>query len=266
MPQDNSKLSPAIPLKNTGLMKVGNTIQITNKILKEHSKRQLATKFKSVVIGTQEWMTENLSVEFFRNGEPIPEAKTNEEWTKAGRSGQPAWCYYENDPAKEEIYGKLYNWYAVHDKRKIAPEGWFVPASKEWEILIKYLITKGFNYDGTPSNGIAKSLASSTMWKEDLTRIGAIGNDLAKNNKTGFTALPGGYRHSNGTYKSAGSHGCWWSSESFEREYGDVLSQYLGNMNTNNDSWCRYMDYNNSSLGGYFWYRDTGFSVRCLKE
>ncbi|KKS92859.1 MAG: hypothetical protein UV69_C0020G0020, partial [Parcubacteria group bacterium GW2011_GWE2_43_12] len=72
------------------------TIKITNKILEEHSKRQLVTKFKSVVIGTQEWMTENLSVKFFRNGDPIPVAKTKEEWTKAGRTGQPAWCYYDN--------------------------------------------------------------------------------------------------------------------------------------------------------------------------
>ena len=71
--------------------------------------------YKTVTIGEQTWMAENLNVSKFRNGDEIPEAKTNEEWIKAGNEGKPAWCYYENIPANGEKYGKLYNWYAVTD-------------------------------------------------------------------------------------------------------------------------------------------------------
>jgi uncharacterized protein (TIGR02145 family) len=82
---------------------------------------------KEVTIGKQVWMSNNLNVDKFRNGDPIPEAKTNEEWEKAGNEGKPAWCYYENDPSNGEKYGKLYNWYAVNDPRGLAPEGWKIP-------------------------------------------------------------------------------------------------------------------------------------------
>ncbi len=92
--------------------------------------------YKSVKIGTQIWMTENLNVSTFRNGEPIPEAKTEEEWKKAGENKQPAWCYYNNDPKNGAKYGKLYNWCAVNDIRGIAPTGWHIPSYDEWTILI----------------------------------------------------------------------------------------------------------------------------------
>ena len=88
---------------------------------------------QTVTIGTQVWMTKNLDVATFRNGDPIPEAKSNEEWEKAGENKQPAWCYYDNDPANGAKYGKLYNWYAVNDPRGLAPEGWHVPSIDEWD-------------------------------------------------------------------------------------------------------------------------------------
>ena len=79
---------------------------------------------KEVKIGDQIWMVENLNVDKFRNGDIIPEAKTNEEWKKANENKQPAWCYYGNDLTYGEKYGKLYNWYAVTDQRGLAPEGY----------------------------------------------------------------------------------------------------------------------------------------------
>ena len=92
---------------------------------------------QTVTIGNQVWMTKNLDVDKFRNGDPIPEAKTEEEWLKAGESEEPAWCYYRNDPKNDfgEKYGKLYNWYALNDPRGLAPEGFHIPSSEEWEIL-----------------------------------------------------------------------------------------------------------------------------------
>lgn len=111
-----------------------------------------------VTIGTQVWMTKNLNVDKFRNGDSIPQAKTAEEWKKAGNKGQPAWCYYDNDPANGEKYGKLYNWYAVTDPRGLAPEGFHIPRNAEWIIFEYYLgqdkgflgLPGGFRlYDGT---------------------------------------------------------------------------------------------------------------------
>jgi len=75
------------------------------------------TFVQTVTIGNQVWMTKNLNVDKFRNGDPIPHARTDEEWKKAGENEEPAWCYYESDTRNGEKFGKLYNWYAVNDKR-----------------------------------------------------------------------------------------------------------------------------------------------------
>lgn len=77
----------------------------------------------------------NSDVTTFRNLDSIMEAKTDEEWVNAGKQGIPAWCYYNNDPRNNEIFGKLYNWYAVNDKRGLAPEGYRVPTEKELDDL-----------------------------------------------------------------------------------------------------------------------------------
>src|SRR5258705_4009172 len=95
--------------------------------------------YSTVKIGAQEWMAENLDVSKFRNGDPIPEAKTSHEWWQAGQNGKPAWCYYNNDPVMGRLYGKLYNWYAVNDPRGIPPAGWHVPGDPEWTRLTNYL-------------------------------------------------------------------------------------------------------------------------------
>lgn len=95
--------------------------------------------FKTIAIGTQTWMAENLNVDRFRNGDPIPEAKSDAEWKLAGINKQPAWCYYNNDPKNGEKYGKLYNWYAVNDPRGLAPEGYVIPTKENWETLKAFL-------------------------------------------------------------------------------------------------------------------------------
>ena len=95
--------------------------------------------FKTVVIGSQTWMAENLNIEKFRNGDSIPEIKNDKDWEKAINEKKPAWCYYNNDPENGSKYGKLYNWYAVNDKRGLAPEGWHIPSDDEWTGLTDYL-------------------------------------------------------------------------------------------------------------------------------
>lgn len=85
------------------------------------------------------WMAKNLDVSKFLNGDLIPQAQSAEAWEEAGENAQPAWCYYDNNPENGKIYGKLYNWYAVNDRRGICPQGWHVPSDTEWTKLINYL-------------------------------------------------------------------------------------------------------------------------------
>jgi len=93
-------------------------------------------------------------------------------------------------------YGALYDWYAASptNVKKIAPAGWHVPSDAEWDTLQNYLTAKGYNRDGTTTgNKIEKALAAKTDWVTYSTN-GTIGSDLSKNNSSGFSALPGGYR------------------------------------------------------------------------
>jgi uncharacterized protein (TIGR02145 family) len=96
-------------------------------------------KSQTVTIGKQIWSSKNLDVEYFRNGDPIPQAKTCEEWKLASENKKPIWCYYFFDPNNGKLYGKLYNWYAVNDPRGLAPIGWHIPEYSEWKQLIDYL-------------------------------------------------------------------------------------------------------------------------------
>ena len=90
-------------------------------------------------IGSQLWMTSNLEVKTFSNGDVILEAQNGEEWRDAGEKGIPAWCYYDNDVNNENEYGILYNWHAVNDDRSLAPDGFFIPSDKDWTQLIDFL-------------------------------------------------------------------------------------------------------------------------------
>jgi len=167
-----------------------------------------------VTIGKQVWMSENLNVDKFRNGDPIPEAKTDEEWEKAGENKQPAWCYYDNDPANGAKYGKLYNWYAVNDPRGLAPEGWKIPSDEDWTRLTDFL-------GGESVAG--KKMKSTEFWADN---DGESGNGT---NESGFSGLPGGGRDNNGTFNGIGKYGYWWSSTEFDTY----------------DAWARYLDYVN---------------------
>ncbi|MGC3978546.1 MAG: fibrobacter succinogenes major paralogous domain-containing protein [Paludibacteraceae bacterium] len=166
--------------------------------------------YKTVKIGTQTWMAENLKTTKYNDGTAIPNVTNNDTWWS---STTGAYCWYNNDISNKATYGALYNWYAVNTG-KLAPKGWHVPTDAEWTTLENYLIANGYNYDGSLSgNKIAKALASTTSttgWSTS-TEAGAIGNDLNKNNRSGFSALPGGSRYDDG-FDGAGKGGYWWSS------------------------------------------------------
>jgi uncharacterized protein (TIGR02145 family) len=144
-------------------------------------------------IGSQMWAIANLDVKTFRNGDTIPEVKTNKEWVAAGEAGKPAWCYYNNDPVIGKKYGKLYNWFAVNDPRGLAPEGWTLPTDEDWAKLT-------YTLGGPNAAGIR--MKSTGGWNE--------GNNGT--NESGFNAFPAGYRVENGAFVNIGNTGIWWST------------------------------------------------------
>ena len=204
--------------------------------------------YKVVKIGTQTWMAENLKTTKYNDGTAIPLITDYSAWGSA--SSTPAYCWYNNDATTyKNMYGALYNWYAVNTA-KLAPTGWHVPSDDEWITLENYLLTNGYNYDGTTlANRIAKSLAATTDWYSS-TYTGSIGNNLTRNNTSGFTALPGNHRHDSGAFGSMGTDGYWWSSSE-------------GNTT---DAWYRNLYYINDNLDRYYWTKSEGYSVRCVRD
>ncbi len=106
---------------------------------KNESINKTLKHFKEIKIDKQIWMVENLNEDKFRNGDVIPQAKSREEWIKAGKEKKPVWCYFNNDSKNGSKFGRLYNWYAVADSRGLAPFGWHIPSEKEWIKLIEFL-------------------------------------------------------------------------------------------------------------------------------
>lgn len=184
----------------------------------------------TVSIGKQKWAVANLNVSTFRNGDSITEAKTNKEWVAAGESGNPAWCYYNNDPAIGQKYGKLYNWFAVNDPRGLAPAGWILSVDADWAELANFL-------GGSEAAG--NKMKSTSLWIDGYNGT----------NESGFTGLPGGYRVENGTFLNIGSIGIWWSSTGSKGL--SAIDHYIGQRGNINRS---------SSP------RQRGESVRCLKK
>jgi uncharacterized protein (TIGR02145 family) len=213
--------------------------------------------YQTVRIGNQVWTVENLRTTRYNDGTPIPNITRNTTWDSCSFAKTGAYCYYKNLTNADSIkkYGSLYNWYAVNptNSKKIAPSGWHVPDTTEWNTLQKYLIATGYNWDGTTDttkdNKIAKSMAAKTDWWTYIT-TGTIGCDLTKNNSTGFAALPGGWRYAIGSFISIGYDGGWWCATEV-----DASSAYL-----------RYLDYNLSRLDSDGGSKSCGFSVRLLRD
>ena len=187
------------------------------------------TKFgisQSVIIGSQVWSTKNLDVTSFRNGDPIPQVKTNEEWEKAGENKQSAWCYYENDSTTSVKYGILYNWFAVNDIRELAMEGWHIPSESEWINLMVYL--------GGKDEG--------TQWQENAYRL----------NEIGFEGIPSGIRDPFGSFNLLTDRACWWGSTAFK---DDTITAYdLG------------MDFVDGIVSWGYSNKMCGITVRCIKD
>ena len=191
--------------------------------------------YKTVTIGTQQWMAENLKVSRYNDGTPIPNVTDNNLWN-SNKTG--AWSYYNNVDANNAKYGKLYNWYAVtkynNGNKNVCPSGWHVPTDAEWTVLTDYL--GGENVAG----GKMKEVGT-TSWFNPNT--GATNTSL-------FSALPGGWRGSKGDYNGIGAVGNWWSST-------DTPSGY---------AWYRILANDRGTTNRDFGGKKNGLSVRCLRD
>ena len=184
----------------------------------------------TVFIGTDEWMTENLSVKKFNNGDPIPEAKTEAEWLKAGQDKSPAWCYQNNDPANGKSYGILYNYYAVSDERGLIPVGFHLATDVEWSNLV--------NAAGGAEAAAAR-LKDPEYW-------GGKDNGAS----LGFNARPGGVRIFDGGFSNMDRAVYFWSATE-----ESVLTHFYFRMQSDNDKVDRNYGFINY-----------GMYLRCVKN
>jgi len=191
--------------------------------------------YKTITIGKQTWMAENLKTTKYNDGSAIPLVTDSIEWAKFETIG---YCWYENNDAKfKSPNGALYNWNTVNTG-KLCPSGWHVPANAEWARLINVL-------GGDSVAGGKMKETGPKHWNSPNT--GAT-------NESGFTALPGGLRNFMGGFGGFGIQGSWWS---FTRDK-DIKGF----------AWCMdlYSTESNAYRSHNGIYTDTGLSVRCIKD
>ncbi len=205
--------------------------------------------YQTVNIGNQVWTVENLRTTKYNDGTQIPHVPDGIDWIQLSTAG---YCYYNTTTNANSIkkFGALYNWYVVSTK-KLAPIGWHVPSDAEWDTLQNYLIANGYNWDGTTTgNKIAKSIASRTDWATSQSQ-GLVGNNMATNNSSGFSALPGGCRSSYAHFTSMPYSGHWWSTSESDESHA-----YYRYLYSSKEDLVRTNEYSKVS----------GFSVRLVKD
>jgi uncharacterized protein (TIGR02145 family) len=221
----------AVEKGGTGLISAGTNGQVLTSTGSGTLTWSNATSviYTSVLIGTQQWMQQNLEVVTYRDGTVITQVTDATAW--AGLT-TGAWCYYDNDPSSG--YGKLYNWYAVNDPRGLAPQGWHIPTDAEWTTLSTFL-------DGDAASGGKMKSIGITKWTFPNT---------SATNESGYSGLPGGNRSSSGTFSNVGGIGVWWSAT-------ELYSIW---------AWGRGLYSGIGLLGRGEYNKGSAFSVRCIRD
>jgi len=191
--------------------------------------------YKTITIGTQTWMAENLRTTKYNDGTAIPNITDNNVWNGLLYEATGAYCAYKNTINIDSIsiLGLLYNWYAVNTG-KLAPAGWHVPSSNEWTTLINYL-------GGAEVAGGKMKETGNMHWGSSDTSI---------DNSSGFTALPSGNRMDYGLFRDMDTHSHYWST-TVESEY------YV---------WYYDIGYSGTYIFRNSYWRNSGYAVRCLKD
>ena len=187
--------------------------------------------YGSIVIGTQTWMSENLRVSKYRNGDAIPNVTDGTAWTALATG---AYAYQDNNTAYDATYGKLYNWFAVTDSRNLCPTGWHIPTDEEWTTLTTFL-------GGVSVAGGKMKTTGTSLWTSP---------NNAATNESGFSGLPGGARQPDAAFIYRTTIGVWWSSTE----------------NGSPDAWFRNLYHQNGQTDRDFGNKRCGYSVRCLKN
>jgi uncharacterized protein (TIGR02145 family) len=194
--------------------------------------------YKTVKIGEQWWMAENLKVGKYANGDSIPKIIVDTVWKNASNG---AYCYYSNRTQFQDIYGNLYNWHTVNDARGICPEGWHVATDEEWIEMEKYL-------------GMSQSEADKmTAWRgtDEGTKLKAT--TFGGTDEVGFAALGTGYRDPEGKYRALGTDNDYWTSTPYDND-GSTEGILHGLLNSK------------PTVVRNFHVTNYGFCVRCVKD
>jgi uncharacterized protein (TIGR02145 family) len=188
--------------------------------------------YKTIVIGTQEWMAENLNTSIYRNGDAITNITNQAQWQALNSE---AWAAYNNSFELECPFGKLYNWYAVSDSRNLCPSGWHIPSENDWTVLVNFL-------GGSLIAGAKLKASGNDFWHSPSDG----------SNESGFSAVPGALRnyYFGGAFNDL-TYSCYiWSSTSYSSDDAGRLNLY----------------YNNSGADFSPNNKRNGFSVRCIRD
>ncbi|MFW0714553.1 fibrobacter succinogenes major paralogous domain-containing protein [Pedobacter sp. N23S346] len=185
--------------------------------------------YKTVKLGNQTWMMENLRTAHYRDKTLIPNVIGNSDWSTQS-SG--AYCSYNNNQELGKTYGFLYNWYAVNNAHQLAPQGWHIPTNAEWNVLYNHI--GGDRYSGSK---IQESGISHWM------------NDTGASNSTKFTGLPVGKRNGEGTYESLSFDANWWTATANPSGTARYYNLYVKG----------YIEVSES-------FKNFGYSLRCIKD
>ncbi len=190
--------------------------------------------YRTVILGGREWMAENLRVTHFANGDPIPLVTANEAWSELVVTESPAWCLYDNDNSMECPYGVLYNWYTITDCRNVCPSGWHIPTESELSFMEQFI-------GGPETAGGKLKSANDFYWLAPNT------NGL---NNAGFNGLPAGFRDPQGNFNELTESTHWWSATSVDEETAHQ----------------RHVTYDSGELFSVPANKNSGFSIRCMKD
>jgi uncharacterized protein (TIGR02145 family) len=205
--------------------------------------------YKTIKIGTQTWMAENLKTVKYRNGDKIETTSSLSLDIRNEIAPKYQWAY-GGDEKNASTYGRLYTFYAATDSRSVCPAGWHVPDYEEWMIMRDYLANNGYGYEGSGTD-IGKSLAAQSGWNPS-TVPGSVGYKQSENNTSGFSALPGGIRSNNGSFMYLGKYAIWWCSKPYYLTNNPI---YLSLLNSS-----RQPTTDTQGSGG------EGHFVRCVKD
>jgi uncharacterized protein (TIGR02145 family) len=199
--------------------------------------------YKTIIIGEQEWMAENLNTSIYQNGDSIATNLTDSAWINTPQIELGAWAYFNNDASFACPFGKLYNWYACADLRQLCPTGWHIPTNNDWNELINFLQENPSEYAGV-------AMKTTSLWQFDPFVP-------LSTNSSGFSALPSGYKwvsdfHQTVNYGGLYLDGFCWSAS----ELGDDVAWELFIVHEDPFSY----------LTAAYGDKRKGVSVRCIKD